>query len=56
MDPDFAPLAVMDTVLGEAGINIGTFHLGRVKAAGEAVLLLSVDEPVGADVFRCGER
>jgi D-3-phosphoglycerate dehydrogenase len=41
----------LGTVLGEAGINIGTFHLGRVRAAGEAVLLLSVDEPVGADVI-----
>ena len=37
--------------LGEAGINIGTFHLGRVQAGGEAVLLLSVDEPVRPDVI-----
>ena len=41
----------LGTVLGEAGINIGTFHLGRAKAGGEAVLLLSVDEPVGAEVI-----
>src|SRR5881628_1512105 len=41
----------LGTVLGEAGINIGTFHLGRVEAGGEAVLLLSVDEPVGAEVI-----
>ena len=34
------------TLLGEAGINIGTFHLGRRHAGGEAVLLLSLDEPV----------
>ncbi len=34
------------SLLGEAGINIGTFHLGRRDAGGEAVLLLSVDEPV----------
>ncbi|RHW18349.1 phosphoglycerate dehydrogenase [Sphingomonas gilva] len=32
--------------LGEAGVNIGTFHLGRRNAGGEAVLLLSVDQPV----------
>ena len=31
------------TTLGEAGINIGTFHLGRRNAGSEAVLLLSVD-------------
>ncbi|HVJ00236.1 MAG TPA: phosphoglycerate dehydrogenase [Sphingomonas sp.] len=36
------------TTLGEAGVNIGTFHLGRREAGGEAVLLLSVDEPVTA--------
>lgn len=37
----------LGTTLGEAGVNIGTFHLGRRSAGGEAVLLLSVDEPVG---------
>ncbi|WP_066657821.1 MULTISPECIES: phosphoglycerate dehydrogenase [unclassified Sphingomonas] len=34
------------TALGNAGVNIGTFHLGRRDAGGEAVLLLSVDEAV----------
>ena len=37
----------LGTTLGEAGINIGTFHLGRRHAGGEAVLLLSLDSPVG---------
>jgi D-3-phosphoglycerate dehydrogenase len=46
----------LGTVLGEAGINIGTFHLGRVEAGGEAVLLLSVDEPVGPDVIAKVEK
>ena len=41
----------LGTALGEAGVNIGTFHLGRRAAAGEAVLLLSVDEPVGGDLL-----
>lgn len=36
----------LGTTLGEAGVNIGTFHLGRRNAGGEAILLLSVDEPV----------
>ena len=36
----------LGTTLGEAGVNIGTFHLGRRDAGGEAVLLLSVDSPV----------
>jgi D-3-phosphoglycerate dehydrogenase len=39
------------TLLGEAGINIGTFNLGRREAGGEAVLLLSVDSPVPGDVI-----
>jgi len=41
----------LGTLLGEARVNIGTFHLGRRQAGGEAVLLLSVDEPVAADLL-----
>ena len=40
------------TLLGQNGINIGTFHLGRRDAGGEAVLLLSVDQPIPDDVVR----
>jgi len=36
----------LGTTLGEAGVNIGTFHLGRRDAGAEAVLLLSVDERI----------
>jgi D-3-phosphoglycerate dehydrogenase len=36
----------LGTTLGQANVNIGTFHLGRRAAGGEAVLLLSVDSPV----------
>jgi D-3-phosphoglycerate dehydrogenase len=39
------------TTLGQARINIGTFHLGRRAAGGEAVLLLSVDEAVPEPVL-----
>ena len=42
----------LGTLLGEANINIGTFHLGRLAAGGDAVLLLSLDEPVGPEVVR----
>jgi D-3-phosphoglycerate dehydrogenase / 2-oxoglutarate reductase len=38
----------LGSTLGEANINIGTFHLGRQEAGGVAVLLLSVDTPVDA--------
>ncbi|MEP9358617.1 phosphoglycerate dehydrogenase [Sphingomonas sp. KR3-1] len=41
----------LGTTLGEAGVNIGTFHLGRRNAGGEAVLLLSVDDEVNADLI-----
>jgi D-3-phosphoglycerate dehydrogenase / 2-oxoglutarate reductase len=41
----------LGTTLGEAGVNIGTFHLGRRDAGGEAVLLLSVDEAVTPELI-----
>ncbi|MES2988462.1 MAG: phosphoglycerate dehydrogenase [Pseudomonadota bacterium] len=41
----------LGSTLGEAGVNIGTFHLGRRDAGGEAVLLLSVDEPVSPELI-----
>jgi D-3-phosphoglycerate dehydrogenase len=41
----------LGTTLGEADINIGTFHLGRQEAGGVAILLLSVDTPVPATVL-----
>ncbi|MFN3389108.1 MAG: phosphoglycerate dehydrogenase [Allosphingosinicella sp.] len=37
----------LGSLLGEAGVNIGTFHLGRRAAGGEAVALVSVDGHVG---------
>ncbi len=33
-------------LLGDAGINIATFHLGRVESGGDAIALLQVDQPV----------
>ncbi|NIJ21404.1 D-3-phosphoglycerate dehydrogenase [Sphingomonas naasensis] len=41
----------LGTTLGEAGVNIGTFHLGRREAGGEAVLLLSVDDKVTPELI-----
>src|SRR3546814_18354521 len=34
------------SALGQAQVNIGTFHLGRRNTGGEALLLLSVDQAV----------
>ena len=38
------------SALGEAGVNIATFHLGRREAGGEAVALVSVDGHIGAEL------
>jgi D-3-phosphoglycerate dehydrogenase len=38
-------------ILGDAGINIATFHLGREKPGGEAVALVEVDQPVAEPVL-----
>jgi D-3-phosphoglycerate dehydrogenase len=37
--------------LAEAGINIASFHLGRAEKGGDAICLVSVDEPVGEEVL-----
>ncbi len=39
------------SALGDAGLNIGTFHLGRRTSGGEAVLLLSIDSPIPEPVL-----
>ncbi|WP_298301875.1 phosphoglycerate dehydrogenase [uncultured Erythrobacter sp.] len=39
------------TLLGNHGINIGTFNLGRRDAGGEAVLLLSLDNALASEVL-----
>jgi D-3-phosphoglycerate dehydrogenase len=39
------------TMLGQAGVNIATFHLGRTAAGEEAVALVGVDQRVGDDLL-----
>jgi len=46
----------LGTALGEAGVNIGTFNLGRREAGGEAVALVAVDGHVEAEVIEGLER
>jgi D-3-phosphoglycerate dehydrogenase len=36
----------LGTVLGAAGVNIATFHLGRAAPGAEALALIEVDEPL----------
>jgi len=45
-------IGALGTKLGENGINIATFNLGRREGAGEAVALVAVDDPISADVVR----
>ncbi|MGA9582374.1 MAG: phosphoglycerate dehydrogenase [Allosphingosinicella sp.] len=40
----------LGTLLGEEGVNIGTFSLGRREAGGEAVALVSVDSHIGPEL------
>ncbi|WP_137679707.1 phosphoglycerate dehydrogenase [Aurantiacibacter suaedae] len=44
------------SLMGEHGINIGTFHLGRRETGGEAVVLLSVDAPIPQEVITAAEK
>lgn len=39
------------TILGEEGINIGNMNLGRQVKAGEAMVVLSTDSPIGQGVI-----
>ena len=43
-EPGF--IGALGTRLGEAGVNIATFNLGRRKEGGEAVALVAVDDPI----------
>ena len=38
-------------VMGEAGVNIATFNLGRDKPGGDAICMVAVDEPVAEEVL-----
>ncbi len=41
----------LGTVLGDAGINVATFNLGRGEAGGEALALIEVDQVVDDNVL-----
>jgi len=36
----------LGTLLGDSGINVATFHLGRAKPGGDAIALLGVDQHI----------
>ena len=39
------------TLLGEAGVNIATFNLGRDKPGGDAICFVAVDEPISDELL-----
>jgi D-3-phosphoglycerate dehydrogenase len=44
-------IGALGKALGDAGINIATFHLGRAAPGGDAVALIEVDQPLGEDLL-----
>ena len=49
-------IGALGTTLGDAGVNIATFHLGRQQEGGDAIALLAVDGQVAPDVLANLER
>ena len=41
----------LGTMLGEAKVNIATFHLGRERAGAEAIALVQVDQSIDAGLL-----
>jgi D-3-phosphoglycerate dehydrogenase len=39
------------TILGEGGVNISRFHLGRRERGGEAMAVIEIDAPVEKEVL-----
>lgn len=44
-------IGALGTTLGNAGVNIATFHLGRAEAGGDAIALIEVDQPLSDQVL-----
>ena len=46
----------LGTVLGKAGVNIGSFHLGRTEPGGDAIALVEVDGEISSKVLQSVEN
>jgi len=44
-------IGTLGAALGDAGVNIATFHLGRLEQGGDAIALIEVDEEVPENVL-----
>jgi D-3-phosphoglycerate dehydrogenase len=45
-------IGALGQILGDAGVNIATFHLGRAAPKGDAIGLIQVDDPVPDGVLK----
>ena len=45
-------IGALGSMMGELGVNIATFHLGRKEAGGEAVALIEIDGSVTHDTLQ----
>ncbi len=45
-------IGALGTTLGDAGVNIATFHLGRAEQGADAIALLELDAPIPPEVLR----
>jgi D-3-phosphoglycerate dehydrogenase / 2-oxoglutarate reductase len=44
-------IGAFGSLMGDAGVNIATFNLGRDRAGGDAICYVAVDTPVGDDLI-----
>ncbi|MFL5214755.1 MAG: ACT domain-containing protein, partial [Microvirga sp.] len=44
-------IGAFGSLLGQAGVNIATFNLGRDKPGGDAICFVAVDEPVSPELL-----
>jgi D-3-phosphoglycerate dehydrogenase len=44
-------IGALGMVLGNAGVNIASFHLGRQTRGGDAIALVEIDEPIPVKVL-----
>ena len=44
-------IGALGTILGNAGINIATLHLGRERSSGEAIAIAGVDDVVPPSII-----
>ena len=45
-------IGALGTTLGELGVNIASFHLGRPSGGGDAIALVAVDQPLTESVIQ----